>query len=140
MKMAAEDEVDRFVTENWERISKIMRDHRDSIQEFSDFNKDMVNKTFKIAKDAAKLSKSEGERLFKTTLDTITDSDIQMYVITAGMEFISYFEAIVESLSVPDYVKNAARDTKRNVRKAACRANGDCPMKSRPNVNTEAVE
>ena len=138
--MVTDEEIDRFVSDNWENVQRFMRGQRDNIQSFSEFNKDMAYKTFKITESAAKLTKMKGKKLFAETLGTVTDPDIQKYLVSAGVEFITAMEAFVEASPIPDYVKSAVNDTKRNVRKAACRCNKDCPMKARSTVQEEAVE
>ena len=103
--MVTDKDIDRFVTDNRELIERMMAAQREK-------------------------ARSKSEKVLDSTYAIITDPELQMHFITAGLEIIAGLSAIVQLSIMPERMKEAAMGFENSMRAAACKANENCPAKT----------
>lgn len=127
--MATDEEIDRFVTENKELIERMMIAQNETIRLMADVNKELAEEALKKTKESAEEARMKSELFFKATMETITSPVVQKHFMNASMEFLAGLTAMIEIAPIPDCVKTSAGEFEKNMKRAACKANTDCPAK-----------
>ncbi len=140
MKMATDEEIDKFVSDNKELIEKMMRIQKESFQTAVRINKEMTEEAIKSTKAAAENARKKSEEFFKTTYEAITSPIVQKHFMTASIEFLAGLSAMAELAPIPDYMKTGISDFEKNARQTACSMNEDCPAKTKKTRKTSAVK
>ena len=131
MKMATDEEIQSFVSENKALIEKMMEVQKENLKKASEINKQLAEEAFKNTKDATEYAREKSEEFFKTAYEAVINPDVQRHFMNASMEFFAGLSALIDAAPIPDYVKEDMKDAEKNVRQAACKCNDDCPAKKK---------
>ncbi len=124
--MATEEEIRRFVSENRELIESIMRLQREGMVEATAAARDATRDAMGFAQDSAQEARARAEEFGRAAYDMFMDPEVQRHFMTMGMEFMLGLSAMMQKAPIPDFVKETAGSTERNMRAAACKTNEDC--------------
>ena len=128
--MATEEEIQRFVSQNRELIESMMRLQREGAVEAASMARDATRDAAVLVHDSADQARERAEEFARATYGMFMDPEVQKHFMAMGMEFVMGLSAMMQKAPIPDFIKETADSTERNIKANACRANQDCARKS----------
>ncbi len=127
--MATEQELHEFVSKNKELIESIMELQKEGFTEAAAVARGTAKTAVGAAHDSAEVAKAHTEDFIKSAYGMFTDPEVQRHFITMGMEFMMGVSAMMQKAPIPDFVKDSAEATQREIKATACRSNESCGAK-----------
>jgi hypothetical protein len=129
----SDEELEKLILENGERVKKIMREHRDQLCD--DLENDGVEAFESIKHDVKKTKKAAKENAKQMT-DAFFDPEVQKHFMNVGIEMAMGFESLLRAMPKPKFAEDAmneAESARDNVQKAYCSTNPNCQKKGKDN-------
>ena len=127
--MATEQELHEFVSKNRELIESIMSLQKEGFTEATAVARGTAKTAAGAAQESAEAAKAHAEEFMKSAYGMFTDPEVQRHFITMGMEFRMGMSAMMRKAPIPDFVKDTAETTEREIKATACRTNEGCGAK-----------
>lgn len=127
------DMIEKLLKEEREKIKKAVEDESFGARKFTESQEEMALEAFYKNKQEfeqfADVQKKKAEQTAQSFVMMIMDPEFQKHMVSAGMELMMAFEALIRSAPLPDFAKEAAekaQETRDNVSKTYCEKNPDC--------------
>lgn len=151
-KSMDDEEFERFVLENMNRIRSVMMDQEskiedresDDISRAERFAKERIDDAQRFAKDEkskfeefAKDKRAKSEDVIKDIFLAVTNPTVQKHFITMGIEFMMGMQSLIEAMPFPDSVKvgmDVANEAKDSFTDNYCDVNTKCKYKKKDGV------
>ena len=134
----SEEEFQTFVNENKDLIERMIQLQKGVAVETLSVGREFAHETKDLAEESAAKAKQKADEALGAAYNMFMDPDVQRHFMTMGMEFFMGMATMMQKAPLPDFVKNAASDSEKNMKDVACRANTDCSAKKATKVDIRA--
>ena len=134
-KDMTDEEFIEFINANRERMNTLMGDDGGM--------KTFIKENAKKAKTKIEQATDATEESVKKVLSAIFSPEVQKHMVSAGVELMLGFGAILKGMPVPQKaqpVVDKMGEIRRNAASVYCSKNPDCPRKNAPKSETKKIE
>ena len=130
-----DDEFMEFINASKDRIEMLMG-HGGGLRT-------QIKENAKKAKAKAESANNAVEDSVKKVFGALFSSEVQKHMVSAGIELMLGFNAIIKAMPVPDKAQpviDKVSEIRKNAKSAYCAKNPDCPKKKAAKNETKKIE